>query len=144
MISRLILLILLTLHLDIWTIFETLIVFVLAIWWVSCALRGSSLVGLVPLILRPRFWTCICQFLRMIFFLPKFMIRDNLGFEIVNFPFLDGDVPPSAFSGVCVSRLVCFAGPSGRVAAFGTRSGLLAWRLLGQGYQCHKFRKTFF
>ena len=35
--------------------------------------------------------------------------RDDFDFEIVNFPFLDGDVPRSASCGVCVSRLVRFA-----------------------------------
>ena len=40
-----------------------------------------------------RFSTCICQFL-MILCLPKFMINvTTLIFRIVNFPFLDGDVP---------------------------------------------------
>ena len=32
------------------------------------------LIKLIPLILKPRFLTCICQFL-MILFLPKFMIN---------------------------------------------------------------------
>ena len=37
---------------------------------------------------KAAFLTCICPFL-MILFLPKFMIKVT----IVNFPFLDGDVP---------------------------------------------------
>ena len=31
--------------------------------------------------------------------------RDGFDFGVVNFPFLDGDVPRSASCGVCVSRL---------------------------------------
>ena len=69
--------------------------------------------------------------------------RGDFGFGIVNFPFLDGDVPRSASCGVCVSRLVRFAGASGCVADFGARGGLLAHRLLEQGYRFHRLRKTF-
>ena len=35
--------------------------------------------------------------------------RDDLNFEIVNFPFLDGDVPCSPSYGVYVSQLIRFA-----------------------------------
>ena len=45
--------------------------------------------------------------------------------------------------GVCVSRLVRFAGVSGRVAGFGARGGSLAAELLQRGCRCHKLRKTF-
>ena len=69
--------------------------------------------------------------------------RDDFEFEIVNFPCLDGDVPRSASYGVCVFRLVRFAGASGIVAGFGTCSGLLTWRLLEQGCRCRGLRKTF-
>ena len=36
--------------------------------------KDSNLIKLIPLIPKPRFLTCICQFL-MILFLPKFMIN---------------------------------------------------------------------
>ena len=32
--------------------------------------------------------------------------RDDFNFEIVNFPFLDGDVPRSPFYGVYISQLI--------------------------------------
>ena len=51
--------------------------------------------------------------------------RDTFDFEIVNFPFLDGDVPRSASSGVCVSQLIRLARASGHVADFNTRNKLL-------------------
>ena len=35
--------------------------------------------------------------------------RDNFNFEIVNFPFLDGDVPRCPSYGVYISQLICFA-----------------------------------
>ena len=35
--------------------------------------------------------------------------RDDFNFEIVNFPFLDGDVPCSTSYGVYISRLIRFA-----------------------------------
>ena len=69
--------------------------------------------------------------------------RDDFGFGVVGFPFLDGDVPRSASYGVCVSRLVRFAGASGCVAGFDTRNKLLTQRLLEQGCRYHKLRKTF-
>ena len=60
----------------------------------------------IPLIPKPHFKTCICLFL-MILFLPKFMINvTTLNFEIVNFPFLDGDVPRFTFYGVYISQLI--------------------------------------
>ena len=68
---------------------------------------------------------------------------DDFDFDIVNFPFLDGDVPRSASCGVCISQLVRFAGVSGRVAGFGARYGGLTAKLLQQGYRYHKLRKTF-
>ena len=69
--------------------------------------------------------------------------RDDFGFDIVSFPFLDGDVPRSASCGVCVSRLVRFAGVSGRVVGFGARGGGLAAGLLRRGCRCRGLRKTF-
>ena len=53
------------------------------------------------------------------------------------FPFLDGDVPRSASCGVCVSRLVRYAGSSGCVACFGTRNELLAQKLQNEIFCFH-------
>ena len=69
--------------------------------------------------------------------------RDDFDFEIVNFPFLDGDVPRSTSYGVYISQLIRFARASSYVADFNTRSKLLTQKLLKQGYQYHKLRKTF-
>ena len=43
-------------------------------------------------------------------------IYDKFGFEIVNFPFLDGDVPRSTSYGVYISQLIHFARASSHVA----------------------------
>ena len=63
--------------------------------------------------------------------------------EIVNFPFLDGDIPRSTSYGVYISQLIRFARASSYVADFNTRYKLLIQKLLKQGYRYHKLRKTF-
>ena len=50
--------------------------------------------------------------------------RDDFDFEIVNFPFLDGDVPRSTSYGVYISQLIRFAKASSYVADFNTRNKL--------------------
>ena len=69
--------------------------------------------------------------------------RDDFDFEIVNFPFLDGDVPHSTSYGVYISQLIRFARASSYVTDFNTRNKLLTQKLLKQGYRYHKLRKTF-
>ena len=70
--------------------------------------------------------------------------RDDFDFEIVNFPFLDGDVPRSTYYGVYISQLIRFARTSSYVGDFNTRNKLLTQKLLKkQGYRYHKLRKTF-
>ena len=62
---------------------------------------------------------------------------DNFDFEIVNFPFLDGDVPRSTSYGVCIPQLIRFARASSYVTDFNTRNKLLTQKLLKQGYRYH-------
>ena len=69
--------------------------------------------------------------------------HDNFDFEIVNFPFLDGNVPRSSSYGVYISQLICFVRVSSIVADFNTRNKLLTKKLLKQGYRYLKLRKTF-
>ena len=78
-----------------------------------------------------------------IFFYQIYDKRDNFDFEIVNFPFLDGDVPRSTSYGVYISQLIRFARSSGNVTDINTRNNLLTQKLLKQGYRYHKLRKTF-
>ena len=48
--------------------------------------------------------------------------RDDFDFDIVNFPFLDGDVPRSKFYGVYISQLIQIARVSSHVEDFNTRN----------------------
>ena len=50
--------------------------------------------------------------------------RDDFYFGIVNFPYLDGDVPRRAPYGVYVSQLIRFARVSSHVTDFNTRNNL--------------------
>ena len=47
--------------------------------------------------------------------------RNDFDFEIVNFPFLEGDVPRSTSYGVCISQLIRFARASSYITDFKTR-----------------------
>ena len=69
--------------------------------------------------------------------------RDGFDFEIVNFPFLDGDVPRSTSYGVYISKLIRFARASSYVGDVNIRNKLLNQKLLKQGYRYHKLHKTF-
>ena len=69
--------------------------------------------------------------------------RDDFDFDIVNFPFLDGDVPRSTSYGVYISQLIRFARVSSHVVDFNARNKSLTAKLLQQGFRYHKLRKTF-
>ena len=87
------------------------------------------------------------QFLRA--FLPTlvktkiFDKRADFDFDIVNFRFLDGDVPRSTSYGLYISQLIRFARVSSIVDDFNTRNKILTAKLLRQGYRYHKLRKAF-
>ena len=59
-------------------------------------------------------------------------------FDIVNFPFLDGDVPRHASYGVYISQLIRFARVCNHVTDFNARNKFLMAKLLQQGYRYHK------
>ena len=70
--------------------------------------------------------------------------RDVFDFDIiVNFPFLDGDVPRRASYVVYISQLIRFARVSNHVTDFNARNKCLTNKLLQQGYRYHKLRKPF-
>ena len=58
--------------------------------------------------------------------------RDDFNFDIVNFPFLDGDVPRLASYGVYISQLIRFARISSHVDDFNTRNKVLAAKILNK------------
>ena len=55
--------------------------------------------------------------------------RDDFNFEIVNFPFLDGDVPRPSFHGVYISQFICFARVCSNVDDFNNRNLFLTAKL---------------
>ena len=69
--------------------------------------------------------------------------RDYFNFEIVNFPFLDGDVPRSPSYGVYISQLIRFVRVCSNVDDFNNRNLFSTAKLLKQGYRYHKIRKVF-
>ena len=69
--------------------------------------------------------------------------RGDFNFEIVNFPFLDGDVPRSPSYGVYISQLIRFARVCSNVDDFNDRNLFLTAKLLKQGYRYHKILKAF-
>ena len=69
--------------------------------------------------------------------------RDDFNFEIVNFPFLDGDNPRSPSYDVYISQLIRFARVCSNIDDFNNRNLFLTAKLLKQGYRYHKIRKAF-
>ena len=69
--------------------------------------------------------------------------RDDFDFDIVNFPFLGGDVPRRPSYRVYISQLIRFARVCSHVDDFNTRNKCLTAQLLKQGYRYHKLRKAF-
>ena len=72
---------------------------------------------------------------------------DNFDFNIVNFPFLNVDVPRRTSYGVYISQLIRFARASSNVSDFNCRNKAFTDKLLRKGYRYHKryhkLRKTF-
>ena len=70
--------------------------------------------------------------------------RDNLDFDVVNFPILDGDVPRHPSYGVYISQLIRFARVCSHVGDLNNACNkCLTAKLLKQGYRYHKLRKAF-
>ena len=68
--------------------------------------------------------------------------RNDFDFDIVNFPFLDGDVPRSTSYVVYISQLIRFARGSSHVDDLNTLDKVLTAKLLKQKYRYHKLRKA--
>ena len=69
--------------------------------------------------------------------------RDDFDFDIVNFPFLDVDVPRRTSYGVYISQLIRFARASSNLNDFNYCNKALTAKLLRQGYRYFKLRKAF-
>ena len=70
--------------------------------------------------------------------------QDEFNFEIVNSPFLDGDVPRSLSYGLYISQLIRFARVCSNVYDFNNRILFLTAKLSKQGYRYYKIEKSIF
>ena len=69
--------------------------------------------------------------------------RDDFDFDIVNFIFLDGDVPRRTSYWVYISQIIKFATASSNLNDFNHRNKDVTAKLLRQGYRYFKLRKAF-
>ena len=69
--------------------------------------------------------------------------RDDFNFDIVNIPFLDGDVPRLTSYAVYISQLIRFTRASSNLSDFNYRNKALTAKRLRQGYRYFKLRQTF-
>ena len=69
--------------------------------------------------------------------------RDDFNFDIVNFPFLCGNIPQSPSYGVYISQLIRYARASTLYDDFLSRSCRLTSKLMGQGYERFKLISAF-
>jgi len=69
--------------------------------------------------------------------------RDDYNFEIVNFPFLDGNIPKGPSYGIYISQLVRYARACSCVKDFNDRNRLLTKKLLKQGFLYHNLWRKF-
>ena len=80
----------------------------------------------------------------MVQFPPKYYDkRDDFDFDIVNFPFLDGDVPRRTSYRVYISQFIRFARAFSNLSDFNCRNKALTAKLLRQGYRYFKLCKAF-
>ena len=68
--------------------------------------------------------------------------RDDFNFKIVNFPFLSSNIPSSPAYGVFVSQLVRYSRCSSNYLDFVKRSSNLATKLLKQGFDITRLKKS--
>ena len=69
--------------------------------------------------------------------------RDEFDFDIVNFPFLDDDIPRRISNGAYISQIIRFARASSNLKDFNCRNKALTAKSLRQGYRYFKLRKAF-
>ena len=68
--------------------------------------------------------------------------RDDFNCEIVNFPFLDGDVPHSPSYCVNITQLIRFVRVRYNVGDFNNRNQFLTAKLFKQGHRYHKLHQA--
>ena len=74
----------------------------------------------------------------------KIYDKRDFDFDIVNFPFSDGDLQRRPYYGIrYISLFIRFARVCSHVDDFNTHNKCLTAKLLKQGYRYHKLRKAF-
>ena len=81
-----------------------------------------NLIKLILQILGPPFWIYISIFQNGFVYSKIYDKSDDFDFDIVNFPFLDGDCPRRPSYGVYISQLIRFARVCSYVDDFNTRN----------------------
>ena len=69
--------------------------------------------------------------------------REDFGFNIVNFPWLDGDVPRLPSYGIYISQLIRYARACSHVSDFHDKNKQITKKLISQGFRYHKLVKSF-
>ena len=117
--------------------------FILTIWYVKYTLQSSNLIKPIPLIPKAVFLDLHLSISNDIVSTKIYDKRDDFDFEIINFPFLDGDVPCSTSYGVYISQLIRFARASSDVADFNTYNKLITQKFLNKAISVINFAKKF-
>ena len=68
--------------------------------------------------------------------------RDDLNFNITNFPFLSSNIPSSPAYGVFISQLIRYAGAYSSYECFILRAVRLSSKLLGLGYVMERLKSS--
>ena len=68
--------------------------------------------------------------------------RDDLNFNITNFPFLSSNIPSSPVYGVFISQLIQYAMACSSFECFILRAARLSCKLLGQGYDRERLKSS--
>ena len=114
---------------------------VLQQWQILAVNRGSP--GLLNCYLWCTKWVKSNGTVRTLFLYRSNGKRDDFEFDIVNFPFLDGEVPRHASYVIYISQLFPFARASSRVNDFISRNKFLPAKLLKQSYRYHNSEMFF-
>ena len=121
--------------------YEGLTIFTLTKWWTGYTLQNSNRANSSDI--EAPFWDLNLCISNGTVSTKMYDKRDDFDFDIVNFPFLDGDVPRRTSYGVYISQLIRFARASSNLSDFNYRNKALTAKLLRQGYRYFKLRKAF-
>ena len=115
-----------------------LIILILNKWLVRYVLPNFSEIRRLLLILKLRFLDLNLSITNCIVSSKIYDKQDDFNFEIINFPFLDGNVPCSPSYGVYISQLIRFVRVCSNVDDFNNSNFILTAKLFKQGYRYHK------